>query len=265
MPKLGRAILQLIVLTSIAAAPVSAAPNVLIPADLDSDCSKKRLERNSVGDFDADSDARGKPKFISSSEETPRDPTLIPVKAAVEAKLAASLPPLPDQIDLPVKLDELQPEHLGANNALVDSVVYTYYELSRLVGDESTKRPAAETGRLHKKLGDILLEYAYSAKDRGRGTLGMKRLLNAWIEYRRALALEKSDSEVPGKLLTIAEAAVKIRPSACNYLALGSANYLNGNLEQANECLQFAEMLNPKYPGISEAHEMFRNKAGARD
>lgn len=96
-------------------------------------------------------------------------------------------------------------------------------------GNDGKKR----LGECHRELGDILKEYAYKAKETGRGTVGMKRLVNASIEYRRAVQLNPADVNAARGLVEVAREAVNMNPSYDNHLLLGGAYLLAGDFEHA--------------------------------
>jgi len=141
-------------------------------------------------------------------------------------------------------------------------LVYGYAEFCKTVErTDWLPEQAKLMGSCHKQIADILFEYAYKAKESGRGTKGMERLLNSWIEYRRALSCIPDDPEIRKQLLKVADAALLIKPSACNYLASGSANILNGNSESATQCFEKVRKLDANYPGLSRACECVRDPA----
>lgn len=110
-----------------------------------------------------------------------------------------------------------------------------------------------ELAACHRQLGDLLKDYAYKARKNNKGTLGMKRLANAGIEYRRAVTLNPGDAQAIKGFLEVSREAVAIRPTFDNHLMLGSAYLLAADFAHAQmEYLQCFK-LDPKRPEISTA------------
>ncbi|MBY0358993.1 MAG: hypothetical protein K2W82_13405 [Candidatus Obscuribacterales bacterium] len=110
-----------------------------------------------------------------------------------------------------------------------------------------------ELAACHRQLADMLKDYAYKARKRGKGTLGMKRLANAGIEYRRAVTLNPADAQAIKGFLEVAREAVAIRPSFDNHLMLGAAYLLAADFPHAQmEYLQCYK-LDPKRPELATA------------
>lgn len=153
-----------------------------------------------------------------------------------------------------IKDDPLSHAELGRVLLKAGKEVEGYKELRIAVGrvDWGTD-DKIELSACHRQLGDLLKNYAFKAKDRGKGTLGMKRLANAGVEYRRAVTLNPADAQAVKGLLEVAREAVAIRPTFDNHLMLGSAYLLAADFAHAQmEYLQCFK-LDPKRPEIATA------------
>ena len=155
-------------------------------------------------------------------------------------------------------------EPSGANQAVLGAtlldagqIVRGYNELgTALQRQDWSETDKSDLGKYHLRLADVLLEFAFKAKDSGRGSKGMARLANAWLEYKVALSFLPDDPEIRRKLLTVAETAVTIRPGATNYLCLASSNLLNGKKEDAAKNLERVRKLKPDIEGLDRAEQL---------
>jgi tetratricopeptide (TPR) repeat protein len=138
-----------------------------------------------------------------------------------------------------VKMTDSGQDHAGLGRVLIKAgkPVDGYAALRTAVNkDWGTNRQ--DLGAAHRQLGDLLKEYAFTAKNTGRGTIGMKRLLNAGTEYRRAVTLNPADADAIRSFVEIAKEAVAIKPSFDNYLMLGGAYVLAGDFPHAKMCYE---------------------------
>jgi tetratricopeptide (TPR) repeat protein len=142
------------------------------------------------------------------------------------------------------KMRDDGPTHAGLGNCLLKvgydkETVEGFAELRIAVGKTWDYKNNDELRRqlsaCHAKLGDILKEFAYKARERGSGTIGLKRLLNAGIEYRRAVQVNPANTDAARGLIEVSREAVAINPSFDNHLALGGAYLLINDFEHAKQ------------------------------
>lgn len=136
-----------------------------------------------------------------------------------------------------IKMEDSGKSHadLGYVFLKADKVVDGYQELRNAVQKNWTtsKEDRIALAAVHLKLADILKDFAYKARDRGAGTLGMRRLLNAAQEYRRAVTLNKDNADAVQGLIECSREACALRPTFDNYLMLGGAYLLAGDFAHA--------------------------------
>lgn len=134
-----------------------------------------------------------------------------------------------------VRMDDSGPTHadLGYTLLKADKTVDGFQELKIAVQKMWSNNERNELGACHRKMGDILKDFAYKAKNTGRGTVGMKRLLNAATEYRRAVTLNPNDADAQASFIEIVREGCAIKPCFDNYLMLGGAYILAGDFAHA--------------------------------
>ena len=181
----------------------------------------------------------------------------------------SGFPPFPAQIDLPVSLAQpgtelnkapsgraaySQSEAVEGEQYLHQSRVVDGFKSLKLAVELNKWRPTDQpnAAQCHLMMADILLEYAFKAKENGNGTKGMQRLLNAWLEYRQALFLDPSSNAARSGMQKASQAAVQINGSFNNILALGSSFLLTGDKISAlncyNKCAEFVQNGNTDVP-----------------
>lgn len=158
-----------------------------------------------------------------------------------------------------VKMSDDGPAHANLARVLLKAgkIVDGFSELKVAVAKPWPSDKKNELAEAHRQLGDVLKEYAYIAKNSGRGTVGMKRLLNAGIEYRRAATLNPNNADAARSLVEVAREAVAIRPSFDNYLTLGGAYQLVSDFERAKMAYEDAWKVNPNSPALPVARKSF--------
>ncbi|MDR3614251.1 MAG: tetratricopeptide repeat protein [Candidatus Obscuribacterales bacterium] len=109
----------------------------------------------------------------------------------------------------------------------------------------------------HQRLGDILKEYAFVAKNDNRMEPALKRLSNASVEYRRAVQLNPGNTDAIRSLVEVAREAVAIKPSFDNHLMLGSAYLLLGDLDRAKQEYEACNKLDPNSESLNLARKAF--------
>lgn len=188
----------------------------------------------------------------NESDLTIRPITVIGVTAPKD------FPPFPTDVDVPVVLEGVaglsdldmaqyrgsatySQEHAITGQKFLEQrqVVEGFKEL-RIAVEMNKWRPTDQpnAAKCHQMLASILYEYALKAKDTGRGSKGMQRLLNAWVEARRALFMDPSSEENRKMIYAISRDLVGITPRFNNLLSLGSSAYLMGNKIEALDCYQ---------------------------
>ncbi len=114
-----------------------------------------------------------------------------------------------------------------------------------------------ELSKCHAALGDILKELAFTARDSGRTQPALKRMLNAGIEYRRAVTLNPLNSDAIRGLIEVTREAVQVNPSFDNHLMLGGAYQLVPDFEHAKreyiECFKIGK----GNPALAQARRSF--------
>jgi tetratricopeptide (TPR) repeat protein len=136
-----------------------------------------------------------------------------------------------------VKMEDSGKNHadLGYVFIKADKVLDGYQEL-RVAAQKNwgnTREERIGLSAVHLKLADILKENAYSARDRGAGTLAMRRLLNAAQEYKRAVTANKDSADAVQGLIECSREACALRPTFDNYLMLGGGYLLAGDFAHA--------------------------------
>lgn len=132
-----------------------------------------------------------------------------------------------------------------------------YRELRKAVAMEWATDEKLELAACHRQLGDLLKEYAYKAKEdpnKPRGTTGMKRLYNAFIEYRRAVLLNPADATAVRGMLECAREGVAIKPNSFdNHLCLGASYLLSGDFQHARQEFETCFKIAPTRPEVDQA------------
>ena len=109
----------------------------------------------------------------------------------------------------------------------------------------------------HQRLGDILKEYAFVAKNDSRMEPALKRLSNASVEYRRAVQLNPGNTDAIRSLVEVAREAVAIKPSFDNHLMLGSAYLLLGDLDRSKQEYESCNKLDPNSESLNLARKAY--------
>jgi tetratricopeptide (TPR) repeat protein len=109
----------------------------------------------------------------------------------------------------------------------------------------------------HQRLGDILKEYAFVAKNDARMEPALKRLSNASVEYRRAVQLNPGNTDAIRSLVEVAREAVAIKPSFDNHLMLGSAYLLLGDLDRSKQEYEACNKLDPNSESLNLARKAY--------
>jgi tetratricopeptide (TPR) repeat protein len=130
-----------------------------------------------------------------------------------------------------------------------------YQELRIAVQKTETwsNNEVTELAAVHRKLAEILTDYAYKARDRGQGTKGMQRLANAAVEYKRAVTLNPADAQAIAGFIEVVRECCTIQRSFDNYLMLGGAYLLGHDFAHAKMCYEQAYKIDPRRPELAQA------------
>jgi tetratricopeptide (TPR) repeat protein len=158
-----------------------------------------------------------------------------------------------------VKMDDSGSTHadLGYTFIKADKPVEGFQELKIAVQKIWKNDEKNDLAACHRKMGDILKDFAYKAKNTGRGTVGMKRLLNAATEYRRAVTLNPNDGDAIASFIEIVREGCAIRPCFDNYLMLGGAYLLAGDFAHAKIAYEQCYKLDPRRTELGPARVAF--------
>ncbi len=138
---------------------------------------------------------------------------------------------------------------LGMLLVKANKIVDGYSELKIAVARADWKpNEDKQLAQCHRQLADLLSEYSNRAMDSGRKATALQRLLNSWIEYKRAVFLDPTDRQSAKQLLLLSNEALNISPTYDNWLAAGSASILNDDLDRAAESYEMCEKLDPNNP-----------------
>jgi tetratricopeptide (TPR) repeat protein len=161
-----------------------------------------------------------------------------------------------------VKMSDDGPNHARLGRVLLKAgkVVDGFSELKIAVGktwETKDKAIALDLGSTHRQLGDILKEFALKANEDGRKSTAIKRMMNAGIEYRRALTLNPSDADSARSLIELARGAVAMNPSFDNHMMLGGAYQLASDFEHAKMEYEDCWKINPNSATLPIARKSF--------
>lgn len=158
-----------------------------------------------------------------------------------------------------LKQDDSGKSHADLGNCLLkaDKPVDGYQELRIAVTKLWSNEQKNELSQVHRRLGEILLDYAYKARDRGSGTAALKRLLNAGTCYKRAVTLNPADAQAVGGLIEVARTAVSLKPTFDNYLMLGGAYVLASDFARAKRAYENCFKVDPHRTELGTARVAF--------
>jgi tetratricopeptide (TPR) repeat protein len=107
------------------------------------------------------------------------------------------------------------------------------------------------------QIGNILKEYAVTARDRGATEIALKRLANASTAYRRAAQLNPLNTDAISGLIEVSREAVAIKPSFDNHLMLGGAYLLRDDMDRAKHEYEECNKLDPTNDMLNNARKAF--------
>jgi tetratricopeptide (TPR) repeat protein len=110
----------------------------------------------------------------------------------------------------------------------------------------------------NKELADVLMKAYGTAVKVGNRDLALGRLRNASTAYRQSFLLNTNDTAALEGLRRTAHIATVEEPCFDNYLMLGGAQLLSGQLEKAQEAYKQCAALNPNNPLLKQARKVYR-------
>ncbi len=118
---------------------------------------------------------------------------------------------------------------------------------------KKSERPVLQAS--YNLFGNILLMASRSAERNGLHDLSLLRLRNASVAFRRAVILNPSDENAVDGLLKVAKQAIAANPCFDNYLLLGSAQMLFGDIEKAELSYAQCALLSANDPRLKQARQ----------
>jgi tetratricopeptide (TPR) repeat protein len=154
-----------------------------------------------------------------------------------------------------VKISDDGPTHAKLGKALMkaNKTVDGFAELKLAVSKNWEAKDKVELAECHMRLGDILKEFAFVAKKNGKGSIGMRRLMNAGTAYRRAVTINDANADAKRSFVEVAREAVAIRSSFDNYLMLGGAYLLLDDFEHAKIAYEQCYKIDPRNTALAPA------------
>jgi len=142
-------------------------------------------------------------------------------------------------------------------NAVPAKLVDGYGEMKVALTKSWDANQKNDQSQCHSNLGEVLKDLAFKARDDGRTQTALKRLMNAGIEYRRAVTLNPSNGEALRGLIEVAREAVAVNPSFDNRLTLGGAYQLAGDFEHARREYEQCWKLQRDNPSLAQARRSY--------
>jgi len=154
-----------------------------------------------------------------------------------------------------VKMEDSGKSHADLGYVLMkaDKPVDGYSELRIAVQKPWKNDQIIELSQAHRKLAEVLLDYAYKARDRGDGTKGMRRLINAVTEYKRAVTLNPADAEATRGFTESVRECCALRPTFDNELMLGGAYLLGHDFNHAKMAYELCYKIDPRRTELQQA------------
>jgi tetratricopeptide (TPR) repeat protein len=117
----------------------------------------------------------------------------------------------------------------------------------------------------HILLGDYLFDSAKEALRSGNAELNILRLRNASVSYRRAATMDRGNKKATWGLIKVAREAVSVDPSFDNYLLLGGAYLIAGDLDKAQVAYDECAELSPDNAQLKQARMIYQLAVRRRD
>jgi len=133
------------------------------------------------------------------------------------------------------------------------------YEQLRTAINKEWKLPEEkkELSTCHQLMGEILWDVTQAAKKDGRGKIYLKRLYNVGTCYRRAVTINKDNSDAVRGLIEAAKEAVAVKDSFDNHMMLAGGYLLGGDLQRAKAEYARCWQLQPKSPALHKARRVY--------
>jgi tetratricopeptide (TPR) repeat protein len=133
------------------------------------------------------------------------------------------------------------------------------YEQLRTAINKDWKLPEEkkELSTCHQLMGEILWDVTQAAKKDGRGKIYLKRLYNVGTCYRRAVTINKDNSDAVRGLIEAAKEAVAVKDSFDNHMMLAGGYLLGGDLQRAKAEYARCWQLQPKSPALHKARRVY--------
>ncbi|MDX2106320.1 MAG: tetratricopeptide repeat protein [Candidatus Melainabacteria bacterium] len=133
------------------------------------------------------------------------------------------------------------------------------YEQLRTAINKEWKLPEEkkELSTCHQLMGEILWDVTQAAKKDGRGKIYLKRLYNVGTCYRRAVTINRDNSDAVRGLIEAAKEAVAVKDSFDNHMMLAGAYLLGGDLQRAKAEYARCWQLSPKSPALHKARRVY--------
>lgn len=132
-----------------------------------------------------------------------------------------------------------------------------FEKLKEAVESDWPKADAHLLASANKELADILMKAYGTAVKVGNRDLALGRLRNASRAYRQSFLLNTNDTAALEGLKRTAHIATIEEPCFDNYLMLGSAQLLSGQLEKAQEAYKQCAVYNPNDPLLKQARKVY--------
>lgn len=156
-----------------------------------------------------------------------------------------------------VKLSDSGPSRYRLGRCLLKGgkVMEGYQELLNALRKSWSTQDNPTLIECHLLLAETLKDFAYKAKEYPDKTIYIKRLNNAYMEYRRAAMLmgDNINGEVISGLIETAREAAALQPTFRNFIALASAYLLGGDYDRAKLNYEKAWRAEPNNPDIVKA------------
>lgn len=156
-----------------------------------------------------------------------------------------------------VKLSDSGPNRYRLGRCLLKGgkIMEGYQELLNALRKSWSTQDNAILIECHLLLADTLKDFAYKAKEYPDKSIYIKRINNAYMEYRRAAMLmgNNINGEVISGLIEAAREAAAIQPSFRNFIALAGAYLLAGDYDRAKINYEKAWRAEPNNPDIVKA------------
>lgn len=144
---------------------------------------------------------------------------------------------------------------VGYDKETVEGFAELRIAVSKDWGSSSDRDKMRNLAGCHLRLGDILLQYAKIAKKQSLEEIYRNRLINAGMEYRRAVTINPNSADAARGLVEVAKEAVAVIPSFNNHLTLAGAYQLTRDFERAGMELDECTRIDPDSLLLAQARQ----------